>query len=137
MNLFAYGTLMWPEVLESVIGRRLQGTPATLSGFLRLRVKNEHYPVVVPSDGGQVKGVLYGGLTESEFLYLDRFEGEEYDRIAVQAGSVAAQAYVLSECWRHIAEDSPWHPEQVRPKHLAAFREEYKGWRDINRGQGR
>ena len=108
MNLFAYGTLMWPEVLESVIGRRLEGCPAVLDGFVRLRVKGEHYPAVVSRDGGVVEGIVYSGLSVEDFRHLDRFEGEEYERMGRPVDGVEAQVYVLGRNFRHMAEDAIW-----------------------------
>ncbi|WP_372806138.1 gamma-glutamylcyclotransferase family protein [Pontiella sp.] len=131
MNLFAYGTLMWPEVLQSVAGRRLEGTPAILEGYQRLRVVDQHYPVVVPSSGDAVEGMLYLNLTEREFRFLDAFEGEEYDRIEVGIGCETAFVYVLAEAWRHIAADVPWSPDQLTAEHLSAFCSEYKGWAEM------
>ncbi|MBN2162962.1 MAG: gamma-glutamylcyclotransferase [Pontiellaceae bacterium] len=131
MKLFAYGTLMWPEVLEAVIGHRLSGAPDALLGYCRLRVRGEHYPVVVPEEGGRVEGILYDNLSESDFRHLDHFEGEEYERKILKVGETEAAVYVLSDRWRHIAEDSAWHPEQMLPQHLAAFQAEYKGWKDL------
>ena len=131
MNLFAYGTLMWPEVMASVIGRRIEGVRATLNGYQRLRVKGEHYPVVVASEDDSVEGILYPNLTEEDFDQLDRFEGEEYVRITVCVDGTEAQVYVLSEEWWHIAEMEAWRPEEMRPEHLASFCAEYKGWREV------
>jgi len=130
MNLFAYGTLMWPEVLEAVIGRRLQGIPVTLPGYVRLRVKREHYPAIVAAEGDRVEGILYRGLTAPEFARLDRFEGEEYDRRIERAGGAEVQVYVLSDRWKHLAEPVAWNPEDLSPNQLQAFRQEYKGWKD-------
>ncbi len=121
MNLLAYGTLMWPEVLEVVIGRCMEGVPATLHGYLRLRVTGELYPAIVPAEREDVEGILYTGLTDADFRHLDRFEGEAYDRVEVQVGDAVAQVYLLAEHWRHIAEERPWNPEHMRPEHLAAF----------------
>lgn len=131
MNLFAYGTLMWPEVLESVIGRRPAGEPAVLSGFRRLRVKGEHYPAMVRSAGDSVEGVLYRGLTDEEFRHLNLFEGAEYNRAEVHVNGSPAITYLLSNDWKHIAESRRWEPEHLRPEHLAAFCAEYKGWSDL------
>lgn len=128
MNLFAYGTLMWPEVLEAVIGRRPEGVKAVLGGYLRLRISGACYPAIVPSEGGRVEGVVYRSLNAAEYERLDRFEGEEYERTTVMAGGIAAQAYVLSPSWLHLAEPVPWNPEDLHPEQLAAFRREYKGW---------
>lgn len=131
MNLFAYGTLMWPEVLESVIGRHLEGRPAMLPGYLRLRIKDEHYPAIIPKAGEQVDGRIYTGLSGTEFDHLDRFEGEEYDRMTVAVGADDAEVYVLAGRCRHLAEQTPWLPEDLRPDYLAAFCREYKGWRHV------
>jgi gamma-glutamylcyclotransferase (GGCT)/AIG2-like uncharacterized protein YtfP len=128
MNLFAYGTLMWPEVLAAVMGRRLAGEEATLAGYERLRVVGQHYPVIVPMTDSDVEGVLYRDLTDQEFDAVDAFEGEEYNRVEVRVGDTTAQVYVLNELFRHIAASEPWHPEQLTPEHLAAFCGEYTGW---------
>ncbi len=127
-NLFAYGTLMWPEVLEAVIGRKPTGKPATLPGFKRLRVRGECFPVIVKSPDDSVDGILYENLTGPEFALLDRFEGEEYDRAELPVGGIAAQVYVLCEKWAHIAEPVLWQPSDFTPEHRAAFCAEYKGW---------
>jgi gamma-glutamylcyclotransferase (GGCT)/AIG2-like uncharacterized protein YtfP len=137
MRLFAYGTLMWPEVLEAVIGRQLDGSPATLSGYLRLRVKGEHFPAVIASDADAVEGVLYENLCAEDFGHLDRFEGEEYDRKVVRISGVDAQVYVLAACCHHLAEQHPWHAAEMQPEHLAAFCREYKGWRDLDAAASR
>ena len=131
MNLFAYGTLMWPEVLEAVIGRRLEGEKVTLRGFRRLRIKGEHYPAIIAASGNSVSGVLYDGLTPEDFEHLDRFEGEEYQRKRQQIDNTSVQVYVLAENWIHILEETPWVPEQLSVERLASFCSEYKGWTDL------
>jgi gamma-glutamylcyclotransferase (GGCT)/AIG2-like uncharacterized protein YtfP len=129
MNLFAYGTLMWPHVLEAVIGRHLSGAPAVLEGYLRRRVKGECFPAVIASSGSCVAGILYCGLTAEEFEQLDRFEGEEYVRRSEPINGCEVQVYVLSERWNHLAEPDAWVPEDLDPIQLDAFCREYKGWR--------
>lgn len=120
-NLFAYGTLMWRDVLESVIGRRLQGERAVLSGYRRLCVKGEWYPAVVPSEGDTVEGLLYRGITESEIILLDAFEGSEYNRTEEWLCGTSALVYVLSPVWSHIADARPWFPEMLKPEQVASF----------------
>ncbi|MDF7799646.1 gamma-glutamylcyclotransferase [Pontiellaceae bacterium B1224] len=128
MNLFAYGTLMWPDVLEAVMGRRLNGEKATLSGYTRRRVKGQHYPAVFQASEESVEGILYTGLTGKEFQCLDAFEGVEYERVELAFGDTTAFVYVLSNDWKHIAESEHWLPEMLKPEHLSAFCSEYKGW---------
>lgn len=132
MNLFAYGTLMWPEVFETVVGRRQKGGPCVLRGYSRRRLRGVHYPAIIPDDSAAVvEGRLYRNLSELEFSRLDRFEGDEYDRVDVCVDGVEAQAYVLSKHVRHLATEETWHPDHLRAEHLASFCEEYKGWIDI------
>ncbi|HSR88284.1 MAG TPA: gamma-glutamylcyclotransferase family protein [Pontiella sp.] len=128
MNLFAYGTLMWPEVLEAVINRPLIGTPASLRGFLRIRVKGACYPALIESRSRDVvEGMLYRDLTEEEFRHLDRFEGDEYERREVLTEADQAHVYVLSHARRHLADSRPWSPEDMGVESLEAFCREYKG----------
>jgi gamma-glutamylcyclotransferase (GGCT)/AIG2-like uncharacterized protein YtfP len=131
MNLFAYGTLMWPEVLKAVVGRRMEGEKATLAGYTRLRVKGQHYPVIIQSLEDSVEGVLYSGLTREEFQYLDTFEGVAYDQVEVKIGEIQTQVYVLSNDWKHLATSEIWKPEQLKPEHLAEFCQEYKAWTEV------
>ena len=121
MNLFAYGTLMWPEILEAVAGRRLEGSPAVLEGYSRFRVKGEPYPVVIPSPKGTVEGVLYQELTPEEFRRLDAFEGVEYNRVEIRLNDRPAFVYVLSEEWRQIVDFRPWIPADQEQEVLARF----------------
>ena len=126
-HLFAYGTLMWPEVLEAVIGRPLSGVPATLSGFRRMRVKQAFYPALVNSHSRDtVEGVLYRDLAAEDFRCLDRFEGGEYERKHVCIATEPAHVYVLSHAWRHLADARPWRPEDMPKEQLEAFCSEYK-----------
>jgi len=131
MNLFAYGTLMWPEVLESVIGRPMTGIPATLDGYRRVRIKGAHYPAIFSSCDDDVAGVLYDGLSQADFRKLDRFEGQEYERLTVCVAVKEAEVYVLSPACMHLADGRSWHPDQMEAEHLEAFCAEYKGWRDL------
>lgn len=132
MNLFAYGTLMWPDILEDVVGRNVDGCPAVLENVRRLRVKNEVYPSLVSCEGGEVSGVLYCGLSEQDIAALDRFEGPEYDRRNVQVeiggAPMEAETYFTSEKGLDLLEETEWIPEQLPGELRRCFRESYKGW---------
>ena len=132
MNLFAYGTLMWPEIMSDVIGRKIEGCPARLSGARRLRVKDQVYPSLVPSEGSEVDGIIYFDLTESEIVALDRFEGDEYVRrpAEVLCGERTEQAevYFASAVGLQLMGQVDWAPDYLPPPLLQQFRESYKGW---------
>ncbi len=132
MNLFAYGTLMWTEILADVIGRKVEGVPAILRNARRLRVKEQVYPSIVSAENGEVDGVLYVGLTDPEIAAIDRFEGAEYTRctVDVQADGqhFRAEVYFASERGRPMLQPEEWTPNQRCCASLPSFRRSYKGW---------
>ena len=90
MHLFAYGSLMFEEVFEFVVGERRKNKTAKLSGFKRLLVIGELYPAIVPIDSETsqeqnrtIDGVVYFDIPESSWKVLDRFESRIYSRISV------------------------------------------------------
>lgn len=139
--LFAYGTLLFPEVLRAVTGRELPSVGATLDRFVRRRVIGELFPAIVAAGVNErVEGVLYLGLDLLDWRRLDLFEGDLYQRLGVVvrcaavestvapaprrdgvAGTREAQVYVLHDRWRHRLDDVPWEPEAFARDHLAAF----------------
>jgi gamma-glutamylcyclotransferase (GGCT)/AIG2-like uncharacterized protein YtfP len=133
MNLFAYGTLMWPEILADVIGRSIEGVPAKLPDARRLRVKNQVYPSLVLAQSGAVDGILYFDLTEPEIAALDRFEGDEYvrRRAEVLCGerTELAEVYFTSEAGLALLEPDEWHSGHLSDQRVQSFRDTYKGWR--------
>jgi gamma-glutamylcyclotransferase (GGCT)/AIG2-like uncharacterized protein YtfP len=76
MNLFVYGTLMYANVMASVIGRIPDKKIVLLSNHDRFYVLGAGFPSIIPNDGtGHVKGLLLKGITEAELKRLDRYEG--------------------------------------------------------------
>jgi hypothetical protein len=121
-SLFAYGTLVFPEVLRAVAGRTMAGEPATLAGFSRRGVIGEIFPAIVEArEQDRVAGVLYAGLVPGEWLRLDRFDGDLYERRLVTEAGRQAFTYVLAPPWRHRLAAEPWDPASFARDHLAAF----------------
>jgi gamma-glutamylcyclotransferase (GGCT)/AIG2-like uncharacterized protein YtfP len=103
MNLFFYGTLMHPSILQRVLGRDVSALSirqAILLKHGRHRVLGVDYPAVVEDELQSVQGRLVDGLNAWDLKRLDIFEGEEYDRrqckvkIDGQEEVVEAQTYV-------------------------------------------
>jgi Gamma-glutamyl cyclotransferase, AIG2-like len=83
-TFFFYGTLLDHDVMAVVIGRRLPPSafvPARLRGHVRRRAKGVSYPIVQRDPGGEVEGVIVGGLTKHDVERLSIYEGPRY-RIA-------------------------------------------------------
>lgn len=103
MNLFTYGSLMDRRAMAKVTGRSLAaGVKATLHGY-RLWETSLGYPTILAEAGATCPGVVYFGLTYTDWERLDRYENTgsnppAYFRrlVTVQGehGSISAFVYV-------------------------------------------
>lgn len=102
MNLFFYGTLQDPAVLELVArGQKYQwGPEGKLCGHRAYCVLNEVYPVIVPEFGAQTSGRLLINPSPKLLDLLDHFE-EDYERQELEIETAQeifqAQVYVGTE----------------------------------------
>ena len=126
MRVFAYGTLMFDEVMEAVVGRRFDGVPARLRGYERYQVRGQSYPAIVRREDGVTEGILFSGIDEETLARLDRFEGSSYQRewLALDTGE-RAWAYVVAPGNEPLLSGAPWNPEAFLREHGEAFLE---GW---------
>lgn len=95
-KLFIYGTLRETGIQRMVIGRAIQGTPATLEGYRRawLKTEGESYPVLAREPGSSIRGLVIS-VTQHELELLDAYEGKAYARRKVALrGGMTAWAYV-------------------------------------------
>jgi len=134
-NIFTYGSLMFPEVWERVVGSHYQVSPARLDGYVRRQLRDEIYPVIVPQvPDSHVEGMLYFGISIEDLARLDRFEGEYYVRRSVtvidcREGIVRqAFSYVLSGRYRHLLSDRDWDPGYFHEHGLRRFLADYAGF---------
>jgi gamma-glutamylcyclotransferase (GGCT)/AIG2-like uncharacterized protein YtfP len=126
MNLFTYGSLMFPEVWLPVAGGENAGVAATLSDHAALKVRGASYPGLVPAAGRTTAGVLYLEVSAAAIDRLDVFEGSFYERTFVvvktsEGADVTAFAYVVAPGHRHELEDTLWDAEEFRRLNLSGF----------------
>ncbi|MGA1531057.1 MAG: gamma-glutamylcyclotransferase family protein [Kiritimatiellia bacterium] len=112
-NLFAYGSLMCPQIMCAVTGIAPKGEAAVLSGYRRQPVQHELYPGLQPSPADHVHGTLYRVIPVRFMEMLDRFEGSEYERITVDVMTtsglcVRAVVYCTSPPYRYRLRDDTW-----------------------------
>ena len=121
--VFCYGTLMFPELMAAVCGRRLAPRRgAVLAGYARYRLREEAFPGIAAAPGAEVRGVLYCGVGARTLQRLDRYEDDYYDRrllrVRAAAGPLKAWIFVVRE--RHLDRltDAPWDAEEFRRRRL-------------------
>lgn len=124
--LFAYGTLMFPQVFRHVTGRQAVGRPAELSGYGRYRLHGYSYPGLAPMPGERVQGVLYEGISVPQLRRLDIFEGRIYRRQKVRiqdvrGRSVMAWTYVIPVRHRALLGRRSWDARLFSRRHIQRF----------------
>ena len=91
--LFSYGTFQQEEVQLSTFGRRLNGTPDNLVGFIIAQLKITHPDVLAKSGkefhpiaratqkgNNRVPGTVFE-VSDEELKHSDRYEVDHYKRI--------------------------------------------------------
>lgn len=123
-RLFAYGTLISPEIFKQVTGEQLTSQPAILHNHCALLVRGEHYPGLIDSFGSTVHGVFYD-IPDSLWPRLDAYEGDQYQRQSVvvqnmQGEMIRAQAYLFRHSCRSLLTHTIWDYERF----IASFKAE-------------
>lgn len=112
-SFFVYGTLMDPDVLANVIGRRAtpdELAPATLAGWQRRGVRAADFPMVLPSPGDSVEGLLAGPFGEDEAVRLVHFEHGYYGlkQVEVQTAAGAVPCWLFAPLPGALEPGGPW-----------------------------
>ena len=133
--LFAYGTLRFAEVLRALLDRVPALTPESAAGWRAAALTGRVYPGLVRGPGA-VTGVLIAGLTRAELHVIDEYESGPYEleRLTLSDGRDG-----WTYAWTDHAVVLPhdWSPAEFADRHLAAFAEKCRAWRDGFEAAGR
>lgn len=126
MNLFTYGTLQFQEVMKILLGKSIEYEDLSIKGFKRRRLKGEVFPAVINSDSERVSGRVYFGITEEDFLILNKFEGDYYSPVTInietkRIGKTLAIIYVLREEFFSFFSSEEWEVNHFSKTHLDAY----------------
>ena len=135
MHVFTYGTLMFPQVWQAVVGREFRAVGAVLAGYAIYRVQDAVFPGITASDaGGCVCGVVYLDVDHASLVRLDRFEDDFYERrtvhVACDDGEARdAEAYVVPQERRAVLTNDPWQADEfVASGGLEEFIRRFQGF---------
>ncbi len=80
-TLFTYGTLSSASVRRGLLGRDVEASPATLSGWIKsiIRIGSTMYPAIVPETAGKVVGLVFE-VSKNELKKIDEYETRAYLR---------------------------------------------------------
>jgi gamma-glutamylcyclotransferase (GGCT)/AIG2-like uncharacterized protein YtfP len=129
-NLFCYGTLQIPVVIEAVVGRRFEGRAAALTGYAAFEVRGAEYPGIRPVPEGITRGQVYGGLSPGELSILDRFEGPLYQRRRLVVHTLdgrrrGAWAYVVKPARLKRLTPVLWRPRDFKRQRFRRFMQRF------------
>ncbi|WP_116246120.1 gamma-glutamylcyclotransferase family protein [Nocardiopsis sp. FIRDI 009] len=117
--LFVYGTLLFPEILNALLGRVPDSVPAAAPGWRVAALPGRPYPVLVPGPG-TAPGRLLSGLSETERRIIDVYEDEWYDvRRLELADGRTGWAYVADAATEASPED--WDADAFAAEHLSSY----------------
>jgi gamma-glutamylcyclotransferase (GGCT)/AIG2-like uncharacterized protein YtfP len=124
LHVFTYGSLMYPDVFLQVTGCNPESVTAVAHHWSRYGLKNRTYPGAIPDfrKSASIAGVIWLDVTPMALAALDRFEGHEYRRVAIevisQLGPHRAQIYE----WLMPDElDGAWDPIEFERSHRQNF----------------
>lgn len=125
-RLFAYGTLLAPELFSRIVGREILGTPSVLQGYACYRVRRAAYPAITMQAGAVTHGKVFDNIDAGEWGNLDEFETDLYDRrevtVVLDDNTLApAQTYVIAARFRERLTKEPWNLALFREKHLRRY----------------
>jgi len=135
MHVFTYGTLMFPQVWQAVVGRTFHSVGGTAAGYAIYRVCNAVFPgIVAAAASDAVRGVVYLDVDASSVERLDRFEDDFYRRVTIDIAcddgfQRPADAYVVPLEHRLVLTDEIWQADDfVASGGLAEFIGRFAGF---------
>lgn len=139
-SLFAYGSLMYSDVIRIVLNRAIDDLEirhAVLDGYRRVAVPGRPYPTGIPQPGSRIRGKIITGLSKKDLARLDAYEEAFYVRqtitVQTERGMEEALAYIDGRSPLPFAAEE-WDAEFFIKEHLFEFVEKLKKeWRASDR----
>lgn len=135
MNLFCYGTLMWPDIWQHTVQSEYSVKDAYIKGFKRLQVKKQNYPALIHSHGEQsekdfVHGKVYFDVNAHDFIRAQEHIGKEFEVLdgacftADSEIAVSAKIFLWRTEHRSLLSSEEWTREWFEEKALNLYRRE-------------
>ncbi len=125
-NLFVYGTLLSPEIVRSLTGKKFLSTPAKLQHFKRYIVKSCDYPAIIPFTDSVIMGMILENVDADSLKLIEFYEGDEYTRKKVIAIAGEKEMAVYAFLWKsetHLLEEKDWDLEIFESNSLKNYLE--------------
>jgi gamma-glutamylcyclotransferase (GGCT)/AIG2-like uncharacterized protein YtfP len=118
--LFCYGTLQFDAVLQALLGRVPQKSPASAPGYRAATLEGRVYPGLVAGTSADVaSGLVLTDLSNKEWRILDAFEDSRYElrKVSLSNGG-SGWAYVWPG---DDVKADDWDAARFEAQHLSAY----------------
>lgn len=128
-NIFVYGTLLFPEILEKLTCKTFKSKEGYLNDFKSYQIFDNHiprkYPAIITSRGDKVEGKIVFDLDKESLNILDYFEDEKYEPKILKAYSQSGEEYqVLVYVWKDEFKDmlkGDWDIDYFKDNYLPIY----------------
>ena len=126
-QIFVYGTLLYPEIVGKLTGKKLKTHHAILFGFKRFTVVGCDYPAIIETKNSKVEGLLIENVDSKSGQVLSFFEGVEYEKrkviVQTKQHKVEASTYI----WKgdfSLLKDIEWNIHDFKKNRLRYYLED-------------
>lgn len=124
-NIFAYGTLMLPEIVFALTKKNFVMKEGTLKDYRRYKVndpnREQKGPAIIKEEGYEVKGKVIFDVGDKTIKLLDKFEGRSYEKrkvlVSVDDNKIEAIMYLGANFNKDFLYGD-WDLEEFKQKYL-------------------
>ena len=132
-NVFTYGSLAIPQVMELVTQSEFQHEVSTLLGYERFLLRERTYPGIIENRGERTIGRVYFAVSDEALRRLDYFEddcytGEIVEPILDNGSTLQAFAYVVPSDQRRLLTNKPWDEKSFVAEKLDSYLLQAQRW---------
>lgn len=128
-RLFVYGTLCFPDVMNTLVGYDPQALPCEASGVRRYRIRGQVYPMLRMEAGGVINQMafVYQTLRPNDWRIIDAFEDPRYQLARITTSLGSALSYISQD--EAMTADGPWSSSVFEQKHLTDYLAMCRQWK--------
>jgi len=131
VDLFVYGTLLFPEILDELLGRSPLSYEWAVRGWRRVVLKDRDFPGLVRSHADDMTlGQVLVDLTCVEFDALRRYEGPMYELMEIGHGFSGHKvfAYVCTDSG--LTDGRPeWEVDDFPAEKMVEYIDQIRYWK--------
>ena len=129
INIFTYGTLMFPELVYALTGKNFRSEDAHIENYIRYKVitsnSYEEYPAIIENSGSNVNGKLLYDIDDESLKIIDFYEGDEYKRVTRPislSDKTPIEAFVYVWNFKYpLVKQVGWHKAFFKNHHLKYY----------------